>query len=66
MSNAYYEALGRAVWKGGLWYLRHRYVPAPKSGRVRVAAKRVGAGVLVAAAVVGAIVVAQRHGDDSA
>jgi hypothetical protein len=53
MSDTAYKALGFAVWRGGLWYLRHRYGVA----------RRVGTGLLAAGAVAvaGAVVVAQRR-----
>ncbi|HZV72701.1 MAG TPA: hypothetical protein VFF79_03210 [Conexibacter sp.] len=53
MSDNGYKALGFAVWKGGLWYLRRRYGTA----------RRVGVGALAAGAVVvaGAVVLAQRR-----
>lgn len=66
MPSTPYEALGRAVWKGGKWYLRRRYMPTAKGGRLRTAAKRVGVGVLFAVALGGAIAVAQRRGDHAA
>jgi hypothetical protein len=49
MSDTAYKALGFAVWKGGLWYLRHRYGLA----------RRVGTGLLVAVAV--AVAAARRR-----
>jgi hypothetical protein len=53
MSGTAYKALGFAVWRGGMWYLRRRYGFA----------KRVGAGLLAASAVaaVGAGVAARRR-----
>jgi hypothetical protein len=53
MSGTAYKALGFAVWRGGMWYLRRRYGFA----------KRVSTGLLAAGAVaaVGAAVAAQRR-----
>ena len=53
MSGNAYKALGFAVWRGGMWYLRRRYGFA----------KRIGVGLLAAGAVaaVGAVVAAQRR-----
>jgi hypothetical protein len=53
MSGNAYKALGFAVWRGSMWYLRRRYGFA----------KRVGLGVLAAGAVaaVGGVVAAQRR-----
>ncbi|MBB4665280.1 hypothetical protein [Conexibacter arvalis] len=48
----YYKALGWIVWKGGTWYLRRRYGTAPK---------KIGGGAIAAAAIAGAIVVAQKR-----
>ena len=63
MSKTYYEMLGRAVWKGGVWYLKHRYMPARRGGRARVLAKRLAAGAAVAALIAAALAAVQRHGD---
>lgn len=38
MSGNAYKALGFAVWKGGLWYLRRRYGVAKRFGRGALAA----------------------------
>ena len=52
MSGNGYKALGFVVWRGGIWYLKRRY------GMV----KRVGGGVLAAAALAGvAVAVAKRR-----
>lgn len=60
MPRTSYELLGRIVWKGGLWYVKRRYLPSSGRGRF---AKRLGAGALVAAALGGAVVIAQRRGN---
>jgi hypothetical protein len=56
MSGNAYKALGFVVWKGGILYLRSRYVLS----------RRVGTGALAAAAVAaaGAVVLAQRRNGD--
>ena len=52
MSGSFYKGLGFLVWKGGSWYLRRRY---------GTASRRIGAGMLGAAVVAGAVVAAQRR-----
>lgn len=59
MQRSFYEALGRTVWKGGIWYVKRRYMPVPRGPRI---AKRLGAGALVAAALGGVVLIAQRRG----
>ncbi|HEX7292847.1 MAG TPA: hypothetical protein VF250_17125 [Conexibacter sp.] len=51
MSGNAYKALGFAVWRGGMWYLRRRYGLA----------RRVGTGLLAASAVAAAGAVAARR-----
>lgn len=66
MPRTPYEVLGRVVWKGGKWYLRHRYPRPPKESFVRVAAKRFAAAMLVAAVVAGVRAFVQHRGDHAA
>ncbi|HYV16234.1 MAG TPA: hypothetical protein VE972_09440 [Conexibacter sp.] len=56
MSATFYKALGYAVWKGGIWYVR-RHSPG--------ASRRLAGGVLAAAAVGAGIVVALRRNSHS-
>jgi hypothetical protein len=65
MPRSYYEVLGRIVWTGGVWYVKRRLLPKPRRGRRRVVATRMGVGALVVVAIGGAILVAQRRGDDA-
>jgi hypothetical protein len=51
MSGTAYKALGFAVWRGGMWYLRRRYGFA----------KRIGIGLLAAGAVAAAAAVAAQR-----
>jgi hypothetical protein len=53
MSDTAYKALGFAVWRGGLWYARHRYGTA----------RRIGTGALAAGAMAlaGAAALARRR-----
>jgi hypothetical protein len=57
MSGMYDKALGFAVWKVVTWYLRRRYGSA---------AKKIGAGALVALAIGAGIAIAQRQRSASA
>jgi hypothetical protein len=57
MSGMYDKALGFAVWKIVTWYLRRRYGSA---------AKKIGAGALVAVAIGAGIAIAQRQRSTSA
>jgi hypothetical protein len=43
MSSNAYKALGFAVWRGGMWYLRRRYGFAKRAGMGLLAASAVAA-----------------------
>ena len=57
MSGTFYKALGYAVWKGGIWYVRRH---SPGAGR------RLAGGALVAVAIGAGVAVVLRRNDHAA